>query len=88
MTHNFLTIKKRKSHLFCYVEPEIQQSSFGAWSLQAIYLPTVGKLSPILLEYFMYTSVALESYEDSGVGTESESVSRSVMSDSLPPHGL
>ena len=36
----------------------------------------------------MYTSVALESYEDSGVGKESESVSHAVMSDSLPPHGL
>ena len=43
---------------------------------------------PHPFEIFMYTSVALESYEDSGVGTESESVSLSVMSDSLPPHGL
>ena len=74
MTHNFLAMKTKNlrltASLLLHWNKKSSHSAFGAWSPQAIYLLTVGKRSPVLLEGFIYTSVALENYADSGVDAE------------------
>lgn len=63
-------ILRLTASLLLHWNKKSSHSAFGAWSPQAIYLPTVGKRSHVLLEVFIYTSVALENYADSGVGAE------------------
>lgn len=72
--------QKRKTHthtqlrltasLLLHWNQKLSNSTFGAWSPQVIYLPTVGKCYPVLLEVFIYTSLGLGNYADSGAGAE------------------